>query len=354
MAEKPAAERTEQPTPRRLQKALEKGQVAQSQELPAAVSIAVLVLMLGLMGPWLLDWFGTQMQSGLTGEKGVFADSHTFVKFANAQIVKGLLVIAPICGALLAGSVLACAAVSGLNFAPKALEMKFDAINPAKGFENLFNMRSVVRLMISVAKLFFVTLLVWLYLESQLETLAGLRWAWSLPMLAAMSKIILGLLLRVCTAIVIIAAADVFYQKFRHAQELKMTKQEVKQDRKDTEGSPELKGRIRRMQMEMTRKRMLAEVPKANVVLVNPTHVAVAMRYDAKSMEAPVVVAKGADNVAEKIREVARAYGVPIVRRPELARTIYATVDIGGAIPSTLYVAVAEVLAMIYRLRHRR
>ena len=354
MAEKPAAERTEQPTPRRLKKASERGQVAQSQELPAAVSIVVLVLMLALTGRGLLDWFGGQMQSAMTGDNGVFADSRTFVKFANGQIANLLMVIAPICGALLVGSVLACTAVSGVNFAPKALELKLDEINPAKGFGKLFNMRSVVRLGISVAKLFFVTLLVWLYLESRLERLAGLRWAWSLPMFSAMSKIILGLLLRVCMALLIIAAADVFYQKFKHGQELKMTKQEVKQDRKDTDGSPELKGRIRRMQIEMTQNRMIAEVPTANAVIVNPTHVAVALRYDAKSMEAPLVVAKGADNVAEKIREVARAYGVPIVRRPELARAIYSTVDIGGAIPQTLYVAVAEVLAMIYRLRHRR
>ena len=132
-----------------------------------------------------------------------------------------------------------------------------------------------------------------------------------------------------------------------------MTRQEVKQERKDTDGSPEVKSRVRRIQIEMARKRMLQEVPKANVVIVNPTHVAVALRYDAKTMEAPVMVAKGADHLAEKIREIARAYGVPIIRKPELARTIYSTVQPGDSIPQTLYAAVAEVLAMIYRLRHR-
>jgi flagellar biosynthetic protein FlhB len=133
-----------------------------------------------------------------------------------------------------------------------------------------------------------------------------------------------------------------------------MTKQEVKQERKDTDGSPEVKSRVRRIQIEMAKQRMLQEVPKASVVLVNPTHVAVALRYEAKTMEAPVMVAKGADHLAEKIREIARAYGVPIVRRPELARTIYSTVKPGDAIPQRLYAAVAEVLAMIYRLRHRK
>jgi flagellar biosynthetic protein FlhB len=155
-------------------------------------------------------------------------------------------------------------------------------------------------------------------------------------------------------ALLIIAVIDVFFQKWKYTQDLKMTKQEVKQERKDIDGSPEVKSRVRRIQIEMARQRMLQEVPKASVVLVNPTHVAVALRYEAKTMEAPVMVAKGADHLAEKIREIARAYGVPIVRRPELARTIYSTVKPGDAIPQTLYAAVAEVLAMIYRLRHRK
>ncbi len=132
-----------------------------------------------------------------------------------------------------------------------------------------------------------------------------------------------------------------------------MTRQEVKRERKDIDGSPEVKSRIRRLQIEMSRTRMLQEVPKASVVLVNPTHFAVALRYDAKTMDAPVMVAKGADLMAEKIREVARAYGVPIIRKPELTRTIFSTVKLGGLIPQTLYMAVAEVLAMIYRLRHK-
>ena len=133
-----------------------------------------------------------------------------------------------------------------------------------------------------------------------------------------------------------------------------MTRQEVKRERKDIEGSPEVKSRIRRLQFEMSKKRMLQEVPKASVVLVNPTHVAVALRYDADKMDAPVLVAKGADLMAEKIREIARAYGVPIIRKPELARTIYSTVKLNALIPQTLYAAVAEVLALIYRLRHKK
>ena len=354
MAEKPAAERTEQPTPRRLRKARERGQVAQSHELPAAVSIAVLVMVLALSAPALLRWFIMQMEQGMSGQIEVFADSKAFVNFLNTKIISSIFAMCPILAALFVGSVLSCVIVGGLNFAPQALNLKFDAINPVKGFERLFNVKSAVKLGVSIAKLIFVSIIVWLYLRSRIEALAAIRWAWSAQIIVAIAKIILGMMIRICVALLVIAAIDVVFQKWKYTQELKMTKQEVKRERKDTDGSPEVKSRIRRVQVEMAKQRMLQEVPKANVVLVNPTHVAVALRYEAKTMEAPIMVAKGADHLAEKIREIARAYGVPIVRKPELARTIYSTVQPGDFIPQTLYAAVAEVLAMIYRLRHRK
>jgi flagellar biosynthetic protein FlhB len=173
-------------------------------------------------------------------------------------------------------------------------------------------------------------------------------------MIATISKMILGLLIRIGIALLIIGIADVIYQKRKYIHDLKMTRQEVKQDHRDTEGAPELKRRIRTVQFQMALKRTLQEVPKATVVLVNPTHFAVALRYDSKTMDAPVMVAKGADHLAEKIREIARAYGVPIIRKPELARTIYSTVEPGNPIPENLYTAVAQVLALIYRLRHKK
>ncbi len=354
MADKPVAEKTEQPTPKRLRKAREKGQVAQSQELPAAVSIVVLVMVLALSAPALLQWFIMQMKQGMSGQIGVFADSKTFINFLNTKIISSTVAMCPILAALFVGSVLSCVVVGGLNFAPQAVNLKFDAINPVKGFERLFNVKSAVKLGISIAKLILVSIIVWLYLQSRVEALAAIRWSWSAQIMVTIAKMVFAMLIRVCAALLVIAAIDVFFQKWKYTQDLKMTRQEVKQERKDTDGSPEIKSRVRRIQIEMARKRMLQEVPKANVVIVNPTHVAVALRYDAKTMEAPVMVAKGADHLAEKIREIARAYGVPIIRKPELARTIYSTVQPGDSIPQTLYAAVAEVLAMIYRLRHRK
>jgi flagellar biosynthetic protein FlhB len=353
MAEKPAAERTEYPTPRRLEKARQKGQVAESEELASVVTLLALVAVMVLAGPSVLRWSITQVTEGMSCATDIFAGNKSFLDFIKGKITDSLLIICPILAALFAGSALGSVAVSGLNFAPEALSLKFDQINPVTGFERLVSGRSVVKLLASILKLVFVAVVVWSYLHSRLDTLAALRWAWSMQMLAVVAKMIMGLMIRIGIALLVIGIADAFYQKWKYIEELKMTRQEVRQERKDTEGAPEVKGRIRRVQFEMARKRMLQEVPKASVVLVNPAHIAVALRYKAETMEAPVLVAKGADHLAEKIMEIARAYGVPIVRRPELARTIYSTVEPGSPIPEVLYVAVAEVLAIIYRLRHR-
>ena len=354
MAEQPAAEKTHYPTFRKLQKARQKGQVPQSQELMSVATLLVLVAMVALLGPSLTKWFIVQIKHGMMCENAVFSNTEAFMAFISGKTADLILVILPILAALFVGAVLAGVAVSGLNFAPGAIELKFDQLNPVAGFGKLVNARSVVKLLASILKLLCVSLVVWFYIKSRLDVFATLRWAWSTQILAVTAKLILGLLMRVGVVLLVIGIADTFYQKWKYIQDLKMTSQEAKQDRKETEGSPELKGRIRRIQIEMASRRMLREVPKASVVLVNPTHVAVALRYESKEMESPVMVAKGADHLAERIREIARAYGVPIIRRPELARTIYSTVKPGDVIPQTLYAAVAEVLAMIYRLRHRK
>jgi flagellar biosynthetic protein FlhB len=354
MAEGSVAEKTEQPTPKRLQKARTKGQVPQSQELTSIVTLLVLVSMVVLFSPNLVQWMQTEIKEGLSCQNGVFTDTRAFLEFVHRKLINLALMISPILAVLFVGAAAICVAIGGGNFAPSAIELKFSRLNPISGFAKLVNARSMVRLVTSILKLLLVSLIVWFYLQSKLDVLAQLRWSWSGQMLVSIAEIILGLVVRIGIALLVVGVADAFYQKWKYKQDLKMTKQEVKRERKDTEGSPEIKGRIRRIQFEMAAKRLLKEVPKASVVLVNPTHVAVALRYEAKTMDAPVLVAKGADHLAERVREIARAYGVPVVRRPELARTIYSTVEPGHPIPEVLYVAVAEVLALIYRLRHKK
>lgn len=354
MPEQPAAERTEQPTPRKLQKAKDKGQVPQSQEVSSVATLIILIAMIAFMAPSISNWCQTQLKLGFSCDNSVFSDSQNFLNFFNARFQDSIVLIIPILAAITVGSVLASITISGLNFSPKAFELKFSQLNPIEGFSKLINFQSFVKLLVSILKLVFVSLIVWFYVKNKLETLASLRWAGSSQILTVTAKIILGLLIRVAIALLIISIADALFQKWKYIQDLKMTRQEVKEDHKETEGSPEVKRRIRSIQYQAAFKRMLQEVPKATVVLVNPTHYAVAIRYDAKTMEAPVLVAKGADLMAEKIREIARAYGVPIISKPELTRTIFATVEPGKQIPEDLYIAVAQVLAMIYRLRNKK
>jgi len=355
MAEQPAAEKTEQPTARRLSKAREEGRIPQSQELASALTLVGLFLVLRIFGPGLLHWCERRIESGLsTGPVGAFSDTEAFLHLAHRDIVDVLVVLLPILAILSACGVLATYVVGGVTFTPSALRVRWDVLNPVNSLARLLNKRAIVHLLLSVLKLVFVSLIAWVYLRDKLEALAAIRWAWSTEILALTAQLILGLAVRVGLAIILLGIADAVYQKWQHLQELKMTRQEVKQEHKDIEGAPEVKARIRRLQMEMSMRRLRQEVPKANVILVNPTHVAVALRYDAKTMEAPILLAKGADHVAERIVGIGRSYGIPIVQRPPLARAIFAAVKPGQPIPENLYMAVAEVLAMIYRLRQKR
>jgi len=351
---KPAAEKTEQPTQRKLKKAREKGQVPKSEELPSVVILLMLSVALALVAPKFLEWFSTQIKMTASTNTAPLQSSTAFIHFINTKLMNLTLLIVPVFSLLFAGAILANVVVSGLNISSEPVKPKLQSINPINGAKKLINAKSFVKLGLSILKLSIVTFIIFFYLRNKLDTLENLRWAWSNQILITIAKIIFGLMLRIVAALLIVAITDVLYQKFKHLHDLKMTKQEVKEERKETEGSPELKTRIRKTQIQMAMQRIRQEVPKASIVLVNPTHYAVALKYEAKTMESPILVAKGADYIAEKIREIARAYGVPIVRKPELTRTLYSTVKPGESIPQNLYMAVAEVLAMIYRMKQKK
>lgn len=354
MAEKPSAEKTEQPTQKRLDKAKEKGQVVQSQEFPAVICVAALVLVLAMTAPSLLKWFVAQLQQGFICTPGVFDGAESFAAYFDRIILSSLKVMFPMLTALVAASIVSTVVVSGFNFSMHPLEPKLDALDPVKGFSKLFDAKALVKLGISVAKIIVVSLIVWWYFKSKVDAMAAIRWGWSAQILSMTCKLILGLLIRICTVLVVIAVIEVIFQKWKFNKDQMMTKQEIKQEHKESNGSPEQKGRIRRIQMEMSQNRMLQAIPTADVVIVNPTHVAVVLKYDPATMDSPQMVAKGKDHLADKIREIARSYGVPIIRKPELARTIYKTVKTGHVVPGQLFTAIAEVLAMVYRLRKNR
>ena len=347
-------ERTEQPTARRLARAREQGMVPMSTELLSAITLAALTAATVFMAPHLIEWAAAAMRQALSCDNAAFANQKTFMSFAVGNMLTAMGVAGPFVLALAIAGIGTHLAMHGANFSAKAVFKPPDLFNPANVVNELFSPSAAVKLALSIVKLIFIGVIVWMYIRGRLDVLSSLQWAWSMDLLARIGGLILGVMVRICIGLLIIGVADYIYQRWRYIENLKMTKQEVKEEHRSTEGPPEVQRKIRQKQFELAMRRMLQDVPKANVVLVNPTHVAVALQYDPKTMYAPVVVAKGADHLCEKIKEIARAYGVPILRRPTLARELYVTVDIGKPIPDALFVTVAEVLALIHRLRHSR
>jgi flagellar biosynthetic protein FlhB len=357
MADVPKEERTEQPTSKRLKDARDKGNVPVSQEMLSAVTLIVLTAITALKGPSVARWAMDEIRQGFSCDQHLnMSNPHIFLSYMNTKIVDCFFIMTPFFLALMISGVATCLVINGrtLTFSPKALKLKFDTINPINGLKTMFSASSLVKLILSVIKIIFVSLIVYSYLRDKLNSLATFQWVSSEQMLGAISGLILGVLKRLCLAIFIIGIIDLIYQKWKFIEKLKMTKKEVRDEARDADTPPEVKQRIRSKQYEAFMRRMLQEVPKANVVLVNPTHVAVALRYDPEIMNAPVVVAKGGDHLCEKIKDIARAYGVPIIRRPALARTLFSTIELGGIVPDELFVAVAEILALVYRLRQSR
>jgi len=351
MAEKSAAERTEQATPERLRKARAEGQVAQSQEVPSAMILGALIIALALTAGQSYQWFTSQMHDGLLFSIDSSLSSDAFGDVLYARGVQCFAVLLPILLALVAASIAGSLMVAGWAYCPKAIRMDLSRISPIKGMKNLISFRSIVKLLISMAKLAVFIGIAWHYMSERIGVLLELHWSSAAGVLIVAAKLIMGLGIRIIVALTAIASIDFLYQRWNYRRQLKMTRQEVKEEHKEHEVSSETKGRIRSLQMTMSQKRTLQEVPTADVVIANPTHFAVAIRYDAAEMPAPQVVAKGADFLCQKIKEIARANGVPVIEKPELARAIYAAVEPGEVIPQAMFVAVAEILATIYKLK---
>jgi flagellar biosynthesis protein FlhB len=346
-----ASDRTEAPTAERLRKARSQGQVAQSQELPSALMMGALLVVSSLAAADLWHWFTTEVQDGLSLREFDQINIDSFVHLFRDKTAAAMLAIAPFMGGAMVASILGSVLVGGASVAPQGLRWNFAALAPSGGLKTLFSPRSAVHLGVSLVKLVVLSVIAWLYLRDKMGVVLALDNVMPMAALSTMFEMVFGLVARITIALMAIALADVIYQKWQFKHQLRMTREEVRQERKTMEGSAMVRGRMRSIHIAMVRKRMLRDVPKATVVVVNPTHVAVALKYDAPTMDAPLVLAKGADKLCEKIKEIARKHGVPIIERPEIARSLYASVEIGQTIPEALYVAVAEILAMIMRMR---
>jgi flagellar biosynthetic protein FlhB len=342
--------KTEDPSPRRREEARKQGQVPFSQELVGAA--VLLAAVAGLM------WFGRSIGVGMlevvrTDLARLF---HPELTTAGAQelfargVVRLLTVLAPWFGLMLAAGVAASVAQAGFQITPERLEFKPEKLNPAEGAQRLFSTAALVKGGLAVLKVVAIGGVAYWVFEGRFGVIVGLSRERLGGAVAAAWAVASRLALYLSAATALVAAADYLYQRRRFEAGLRMTKQEVKEELKQEEGDPQLKARVRQLARERSKRKMLAQVPKATVVITNPTHYAVALRY-AGGDAAPVVVAKGAGALARRIAELARRHAVPVVERPVLARGIYATVKDGLPIPAALFRAVAEVIAFVYRIK---
>ena len=348
-------ERTEQPTERRLQRAREQGQVARSRELANLGLLLTAAAGLMVLGPATLSGLVEIVRRGLTPTREALAGGGSdLLSTLAATAADALFLLLPLLAALLVVAVLAPLALGGWTFSTEALALKPERLNPAKGLARVFSLNGLAELAKALAKFTVLALTAGLLLWRDMGSILSLGGQGLAPALSGAASLLLNSFLVLCGALVSIAALDVPYQYWRHHQQLRMNRQDLREEAKETEGKPEVKSRQRMLQREVARRRMMQEVPRADVVVTNPTHFAVALRYRPETMAAPRVVAKGADLVAQRIRELAAEHGVPLLSAPPLARALYHGTRLGQEIPAGLYQAVAQVLAYVYALRRQR
>jgi flagellar biosynthetic protein FlhB len=345
-----SAERTEPPTARRLQESREQGQVAKSQDLTAAITLFGAVVLMGMLGGRILTSFRLIVASSLGGEwLDDPARPVSVVKVLGNTGLIGLRAALPVVLGLFALGVIANVLQVGFLLTPKPLVPNLGKISPLRGLQNLFSLRSLMRLAMSLGKVFVVLAVAALSIYLDLPKILGLAHLDAGPMIIAAGKLVYWLSVKIAAVLILLAIIDYAYQKWQFHQDQKMTKEEVKEEFKRMEGDPLIKQRRAKVARQLAMQRMGQAVPTADVVVTNPTHFAVALKYD-DSMVAPKVVAKGADIMAMRIRQLAIANGVPIVERPPLARALYRYVEVGQEIPEKFYSAVAEILAYVYRI----
>jgi flagellar biosynthesis protein FlhB len=347
-------EKTEQPTGKRLHDAREKGQVARSRDLALAAASVAATIALAKLGSRLVTGMADQLARDL-GRLGDAPLKTLTPGDINSSVIHGAGVIAWLVGPIALSTMVVGVGMHGFqggwSFAPNALNLNWSRLNPANGLKRFGLMQSGAETVKTIVAVTVITYLSWHIVEAVMAD--SVRMAWQTPLGAAMLAWdhADSLLWRVACGLGVLALGDYALQKYRLTSSLKMTKQEVKDEAKMMDGSPEIKRRVRRAQMEMTRRRMMQDVARATVVITNPTHYAVALEYRREKMAAPIVLAKGADEVALRIREMARSHGIPIIENKPLAQTLYRTAEIGEAIPAPLFGAVAEVLAYLVRIK---
>ena len=345
-------DKTEEPTAKKREEAAKKGQVGKSQEVSTA--FVLLIAFFVIKALWQQIYANiAQYTVYIFSHLNQTIDVETILNLFLGMVLVLIRTAFPVMLAVMVVGLAVNIAQSGWHFNTEKLEPKLGNLNPINGFGRFFSKRALVELVKSLLKIAIIGFFIYNYLKDEIFTMPQFIFYDLGTSLEKISNIIFGLVFQVIGVIMVLAFADLAYQKWQTTQDLKMTKQEVKDEFKQVEGDPQIKGKIRQKQRQMAMSRMMQEVPKADVIVTNPTHFAVALKYE-KGMMATRVVAKGADFVAQKIKSVGRENDVPLVENRPLARALYASAEVGDYVPRELYQSVAEVLAYVYRLKHRR
>jgi len=344
-------EKTEEPTTKRQDDARKKGDIARSKELNTVVVLMVGSVMLLMTGDRIIKSMWGVMESSFQIERSLIFDPLAMVMSLQTAMQNALLSVAPFLAAMVIAALAGPIALGGWSFSAEAVAPKFSKLNPLSGLKRMFAVRSLVELIKSILKVLLVLGVMLLLSDIYLSDFLGLsQSSLRLALIYAGELMTLSFVL-LCASLLIVVAIDVPFSLWEHKKKLKMTLQETKDEMKQTEGRPEVKGKIRQMQMEMAQGRMMEEVPKADVIITNPTHFAVALKYDEGANGAPKVIAKGADLIAAQIRNIGLANDVSLVSVPPLARALFFTTKIEDEVPKGLYLAVAQVLAYVYQIR---
>jgi len=347
-------EKSFEPSARRLEEARRRGQVPRSRELnTVAVTLAGAVAVV-LLGEGVSADLRALLAEGFNLSRADVFDPAAVLRHLAEALTTGLLVLAPFFAVTVAAAVLASVALGGFQVSAEALRFDIGKLSPLRGMQRIFSLHGLVELLKALAKFLFLggvaALLIWTEFE-RFVRLGSMELEAALP---ATAHLLGWTTLVVAGSAIVLAIVDVPFQLWDYRRQLKMTQQEMRDELKDTEGRPEVRSRIRQLQREMARRRMMEEVPKADVIVTNPTRYAVALRYDVGRMQAPVLVAKGTELVAANIRRIGQSHAVPVVEAPLLARALYFNVELGDPIPAGLYLAVAKLLAYVYQLRAAR
>lgn len=349
-----SGEKTEKATPKKREDARKEGNVFQSKEINGAATLLFAVALLGLMGNYMFKNMASSMER-------FFRDYMTVESLSGMGSVQKLMVdvgmeilvnILP----MLLGLTVVGLAISYLQvgFLLNPIKVKFSKLNPISGFKNIFSIKSLFELVKSFLKIFVILYIVANYLKAEMGNI-NIFYELSLPqILAYVAELTYEIGIRICIGVLVLGIIDFAFQKFQYEKNLMMSKQEIKEEYKQMEGDPQIKSRIKQKQRELAMRRMMQDVPKADVIITNPTHFAVAVKYDKSRYSAPFVIAKGQDLMAQKIKKIAGDNNIPIVENKPLARLLYKSVDVNETIPQDLYQAVAEVLAYVYSLKKKK